>query len=239
MGLLALIYGMVPFPFASTALLGVPPLRIRPHSASGRVDQTETPRPAFTRPFPPRSPSPAPQLREDLFRRRVRDLLVDHLLVAVDGEVVALGDDVRLRKGEAPGRAGTLRFLAGAPGPASEDVGEVVLRVAGGGERLRGNGVELLVGEERGPLVVERPAVGVAVVEPDVVGAAGVRLRAEEDGGRDTGVRLEDAAGEGDDGVELLLLDQDLPERPVGGPRTEEDAVGDDDGGAAPGLQEP
>jgi hypothetical protein len=51
--------------------------------------------------------------------------------------------------------------------------------------------------------------------------------------------RLEDAAWEGDDGVELLLLDEDLPERPVGGARPEEDAVGDDDGGAAPGLEEP
>ena len=88
-------------------------------------------------------------------------------------------------------------------------------------------------------MLVERDAVGLDIVEPDTVGAADGGLGEDEDRGRDAGVRLEHAAGEGDDGVELLLLDEDLPERPVGDARPEEDAVGDDDGGAAAGLQEP
>ena len=76
------------------------------------------------------------------------------------------------------------------------------------------------------------------VVEPDIIGAAGVGLGEEQDGGGDAGVRFEDAGGHGEDGVELLVFDQHLAERLVGGGRAEEHAIGHDDGGAAAGLEQ-
>ena len=106
------------------------------------------------------------------------------------------------------------------------------------GERLLGDGAELFLGEQRRALVVEAPAVGGDVVEPDVVGAAGVGLGEEEDGGGDAGVGFEDAAGERDHGVELLLLHQKAAQLLVGLAGAEEDAVGHDDGGAAAGLEQ-
>ena len=83
-----------------------------------------------------------------------------------------------------------------------------------------------------------RHAVGVHVVEPDVVGAAGVGLGEEQDGGGDAGVGLEHAAGQRDDGVELLVLDEDPAQRLVRVGRAEEHAVGHDDGGASAGLEQ-
>ena len=74
------------------------------------------------------------------------------------------------------------------------------------------------------------------VVEPDVVRAAGVGLGEEQDGGGDAGVGLEHAAGQRDDGVELLFLDEHLAQRLVRVGRAEEHAVGHDDGGASAGL---
>ena len=49
---------------------------------------------------------------------------------------------------------------------------------------------------------------------------------------------LTDANGHGDDGVELLLLDQDRAQGPVRLARSEEHAVGHDDGGATAGLEQ-
>ena len=57
------------------------------------------------------------------------------------------------------------------------------------------------------------------------------------DGG-DPGVGFEDARGHGDDGVELLLLDQDRAQGPVRLARSEEHAVGHDDSGASSCLEQ-
>ena len=50
------------------------------------------------------------EVGEDLFRRAVVDLFVDHLLVAIQAEVVALGGDVGLGDAEALGGPGALAF---------------------------------------------------------------------------------------------------------------------------------
>ena len=97
---------------------------------------------------------------------------------------------------------------------------------------------ELFEREEFGAFVVERHAVGVHVVEPDVVRAAGVGLGEEKDGGGDAGVGLEHAAGQRDDGVEFLFLDENLAQGLVRVGRAEEHAVGHDDGGASAGLEQ-
>ena len=104
----------------------------------------------------------------------VLDLVVDDLLVAVEREVVALGDDVGLGDEERLLGAGPVALGRRARCPAGEHVGQVV-------------------GLDRVALVVEGEAVGADVVEPDVVGAAGVGLGEEQDRGRDAGVRAEDA----------------------------------------------
>jgi hypothetical protein len=65
---------------------------------------------------------------------------------------------------------------------------------------------ELVLGQQRLALVVQAPAVGLHVVEPDVVGAAGVGLGEEQDGGGHAGIGLEHAAGQRDHGVELLVF---------------------------------
>ena len=106
---------------------------------------------------------------------------------------------------------------------------------AQGGSR---HGALFVVGQERGAFVVERHAVGVYVVEPNVVRAAGVGLGEEEDGGGDAGVGLEHAAGQRDDGVEFLLLDEELAQGLVRIRRAEEHAIRHDDGGASAGLEQ-
>ena len=82
-----------------------------------------------------------------------------------------------------------------------------------------------------------RVAVRLHVAEPDVVRTAGVGLGEEQHGGGDPGVGLEDARGHGDDGIELLLLDQDRAQGSVRLARSEEHAVGHDDRGASSCLE--
>ena len=122
--------------------------------------------------------------------------------------------------------------------PAREDVGQIVFRVFVGGERDLGNRAEFFRRQEFRAFVVERQAVGVHVVEPDVVGAAGVGLGEDEDGGGDAGVGFEHAAGQRDDGVEFLFFDENLAQRLVRVGRAEEHAVGHDDGGASAGFEQ-
>ena len=145
---------------------------------------------------------------EDVARRTVRDFGVDDFLVAVEREVVALRGEVGPGHAEALRGARVLALGPVALRPAGEDVGQVVLRVVVGGERDLGHGAELFLGQQGRASVIQAPAVGLHVVEPDVIGAAGVGLGEEEDGGGDAGVGLEHAAGQGDDGIELLLLDE-------------------------------
>src|ERR1019366_4633598 len=104
------------------------------------------------------------QLREDLLRRTMIDLLVHHFFVAVEGEVVALSGDVGLWDAEALGGAGAFALRAVALLPTGEDVGEVVLCVLAFTQCSLRRGAEFLLGEQRCALVVEAPAVGLDVV---------------------------------------------------------------------------
>ena len=92
--------------------------------------------------------------------------------------------------------------------------------------------------QQRLALVVERPAIGLHVVEPDVVGAAGVGLGEEQDGGGDTGVGPEGAAGQRDNGVQLLLFDEHAAQLLVRLAGAEEHAVRHDDRRAAARLEQ-
>ncbi len=116
---------------------------------------------------------------------------MNHFLVAVEAQIVAIGGDVRLRHAEAlrGARAFALRLLPLLP--ARQHVGQVVPGVFLPGERLGRDGAELILGQERLAFVVQAPAVGVHVVEPDVVRAAGVGFGEEQDSRGDTGVGLE------------------------------------------------
>jgi hypothetical protein len=100
-------------------------------------------------------------------------------------------------------------------------------------------GAEFFLGEQRLALVVERPAIGLHIVEPDVVGTAGVGPGEDKNRGRDACVGLEDAAGQRNDRIEFLLLDQQLPNALVRLARSEQHAVRDDDGCPATRFQEP
>ena len=71
-----------------------------------------------------------------------------------------------------------------------------------------------------------------------MVRTTGVGLREEKDGGGDPGVGFEHARGHRDDGVELLLLDQDRAHGSMRLGRSEENAVGHDDGGPTAGLEQ-
>ena len=168
----------------------------------------------------------------------MRDFGVDDFLVAVQREVVALRQEIGPGHAEALRGARVLALGPIALRPAGKDVGQVVLRVVGGGERGPGHWAELFRWEKLSAFVVERHAVGVHVVEPDVVRAAGVGLCEEKDGGGDAGVGLEHATGQRDDSVEFLFLDKHLAQGLVRVGRAEEHAVGHDDGGASAGLEQ-
>lgn len=159
------------------------------------------------------------QIGHDFGGGRIGHRDVVHLLVFVDGEVVALGDDFRFGHEEA---------LLGAPAvglplgvvEAGDEVGDVVLR-------------------HRVALVVQREAVGLHVVEPDVIGAAGAGFDEDEHGGGDARVGLEDARGHGDDGPEPVVFHEFLADGRVGLGGAEEDAIGHDAGASAALLQHP
>jgi len=90
------------------------------------------------------------QLLEDLSRVTVLDIVVDVFLVAVDAEVVAVGDDVGLRHTEALVGAGPLKLGPVSLLPVGESVGKVVLGVLVLSERPGGAGAEFGGGKELG-----------------------------------------------------------------------------------------
>lgn len=75
----------------------------------------------------------------------------------------------------------------------------------------------------------------IQAVEPGLLGGLGVVE--EKDIGGDGGVRCEHASGKAHDGVEVELRDQLLLEGDLGAIRSEEEAVRQDDGGAAIPLE--
>ncbi len=70
------------------------------------------------------------------------------------------------------------------------------------------------------------------VIEPDLVGASRVGLGEQQDGGRDAGIGLESPGRQGDDPVELLVLNNHPAQLLVRFAGTKQHAVGHDDGGA-------
>src|SRR5205085_1563242 len=123
-----------------------------------------------------------------------------------DREVIVLRTDVGLRHTEALRGADTFAFSASVLRPACENVRQVVLCVFICGEWRARNRAELVLGKQRRALIVEAPAVGADVVEPDEVGAAGIGFGENENRGRDAGIRLEHAARERHYSVELLVF---------------------------------
>ena len=103
---------------------------------------------------------------------------------------------------------------------AGHDVGDVVL----------GNG---------GALVVQGEAVGLHVIEPDLVRAAVAGLGEDEDGGGHAGVGLEHAGGHGNHGLQAVVFDELPADGFVGRGGAEEDAVGHDAGAAAANPEHP
>ena len=93
-----------------------------------------------------------PQLRQNLPGRRILNRLVRGLLVLVDGQIVAVGRDFLLGHEKGPVRACACLFGLQI-GEAPQNVGNVVFR-------------------HRRSFVVQAEAVGLHVVEPDLVRAA-------------------------------------------------------------------
>lgn len=137
------------------------------------------------------------------------------MFVFVDRQVIAVVDDFLLRDEEALVGAG-----AGFFGFEVMETFDYIRNVVVGGF---------------GAFVVEGEAVGAHVVEPDLVGSSGAGLREDEDGGRDSGIGLEDARWHRDYCTELVVLDELTADGLMSHGRAEEDAVGDN-AGATPAF---
>ena len=79
-----------------------------------------------------------------------------------------------------------------------------------GGERGLWHRAQFFIAQQRRALVVERHAVRFHIVKPHLIGAAGVGLGKEQDGGGDSSIGLKHTARQRDNRVELLILDQHL-----------------------------
>ena len=88
-------------------------------------------------------------------------------------------------------------------------------------------------------LVVQGEAVGLHVIEPDLVRAAVAGLGEDQYGGGHARVGLEHAGGHGDHGFEAVALDHFFADGLVRGGGAEEDAVRHDAGAAAADLEHP
>ena len=100
-----------------------------------------------------------------------------------------------------------------------------------------GDDVRDIIFRDGGSFVVQGEAVGLHVVEPNLVGAAVPGLGENEDAGGHPGVGLEDAGGHGDDGFQAVLFHQRLADGFVGLGGPEEHAVRHDAGAAPAGAE--
>ena len=87
--------------------------------------------------------------------------------------------------------------------------------------------------EQRSALVVQRQAIGLYVVKPHVLRAAGAGFGETQNRRRHTGVRLERPGWQLDHGLQIMLLHQLLPQTLVRSGRAEQHTFRDDDGSAA------
>src|SRR5690606_39409772 len=125
----------------------------------------------------------------------VLDLFVDDLLVAVEAEIVLLVGDILFGHAEALLGTGTFPLVPAPFPPAGERVRQVVLVVLVAGQRYCRSWAELLLRQQRGALIIQAPAVGGHLVEPDWVGSATVGAGEQQDRGGDSRLGLEHPAG--------------------------------------------
>ena len=148
-------------------------------------------------------------------RRVIVLLLIDTFLVPAEREVIAGLFDLRGRHKESlrcP--VCVLGRIAGAP--ACKAVRQIVL----------GHGF---------PLVVEREAIGLDVIEEDVVCPSA--LGEDQDPGGHARVGPEHSAGQRDHGFQLVLVHQELAQLTVRTGRAEQHAIGHDGRRPAAGVQ--
>ena len=100
-----------------------------------------------------------------------------------------------------------------------------------------GDDIRNIIFRDGGSFVVQGEAVGLHVVEPNLVGTAVPGLGEDEDAGGHPGVGLEDAGGHGDDGFQAVLFHQCLADGFVGLGGPEEHAVRHDAGAAPAGAE--
>src|SRR5439155_7047269 len=95
---------------------------------------------------------------------------------AIEAEVVTLCSDVGLWHAEALRGTRTLTFLTVTLLPAHKNVRQIVLRMFLWTECSLRHNAELLIIQQRRAFVIERPAVRLHIIEPNVVRAARVGL---------------------------------------------------------------
>ena len=159
------------------------------------------------------------QVGHDFRRRGVLHRHILHLLVLVDGQIIAVGGDLRLGHQERLLGAGAVLFLRQIMEPL-DNIGDVILLGFGA-------------------LVIQREAVGLHVIEPDVVGAAMAGLGKHQNGGGHPCIGLENAAGHRNHRLQAVVFDDFLADGLVGGGGTEQHAVRHDAGAPAANLEHP
>ena len=133
---------------------------------------------------------------QDDVGRLVLHLLPLDLLVLVDGEYITVLPDLVHRYQETLVLTGTGLFCLEV-GKASNDIRDVILCYLG-------------------TLLVQGETVGLHIVKPHFVCAAGIGLGEDQDGGGNTGIRLEHAGRHGYYGLQALVIHQLLTESFVG-----------------------
>ena len=135
------------------------------------------------------------QIGENFLGGPVFYRFVQHFLVAVEGEVVSLDSDFGLGHAKALGAARAFPFAAGSLYPALQHIRQVVSGVFVDAQGGLWGRAEFGFVQQGLAFVVQAPAVGLHVVEPDLIGAAGVGFGEEQNRRRDSGIGFEAAGG--------------------------------------------
>ena len=186
-------YGMRIVQVHRDRVVGDPPRAISTDVAERRLGPALHPSISSSSFSPAGSRPPALAVGDDLLRRAVLDLLVHDFLVAVEREVVALRRRCRPWARRSSARCARARARRRRVGPARSTSGRLFFACSSSVSASRvGPSLSSAAAAcacRRG----DQPS-AVHVVEPDVVGAAGVGLGEEQDRGGDAGVGPEDAA---------------------------------------------
>src|SRR5437660_11074268 len=120
----------------------------------------------------------------------MRHIFMHHFLIAIQAEVVPLCDDIGFGHTEALRSARSLALFAIAVLPASKNVWQIILGVLIFREFGFWQRSELAFTQQRRALVIQRPAIGINVVKPNIVSAAGLRLGEQQNSDRNFGIEL-------------------------------------------------